>query len=108
MNWVIIATGLIFLICVVVGLYRGAVKIAVSLVATVVTFILVFFLTPYVSQGIMAVTPLDEMIESQAEQSIMGMASSVLQGDEGEGDHRGPAECGGHHGGGYREWKCHQ
>lgn len=85
MNWVIITTGLIFLICVIVGLYRGAVKIAVSLVATVVTFILVFFLTPYVSQGIMAVTPLDEMIESQAEQSIMGMASSVLQGDEGEG-----------------------
>lgn len=85
MNWVIIATGLIFLICVVVGLYRGAVKIAVSLAATIVTFILVFFLTPYVSQGIMAVTPLDEMIESQAEQSIMGMASSVLQGDEGEG-----------------------
>ena len=84
MNWVIIATGLIFLICVVVGLYRGAVKIAVSLAATIVTFILVFFLTPYVSQGIMAVTPLDEMIESQAEQSIMGMASSVLQGDEGE------------------------
>ena len=85
MNWVIIATGLIFLICVVVGLYRGAVKIAVSLAATIVTFILVFFLTPYVSQGIMAVTPLDEMIVSQAEQSIMGMASSVLQGDEGEG-----------------------
>lgn len=85
MDWVIIATGLIFLICVVVGLYRGAVKIAVSLAATIVTFILVFFLTPYVSQGIMAVTPLDEMIESQAEQSIMGMASSVLQGDEGEG-----------------------
>lgn len=85
MNWVIIATGLIFLICVVVGLYRGAVKIAVSLAATIVTFILVFFLTPYVSQGIMAVTPLDEMIESQAEQSIIGMASSVLQGDEGEG-----------------------
>lgn len=52
MNWVIIATGLIFLICVVVGLYRGAVKIAVSLAATIVTFILVFFLTPYVSQGI--------------------------------------------------------
>ena len=85
MNWVIIATGLIFLICVVVGLYRGAVKIAVSLAATIVTFILVFFLTPYVSQGIMSVTPLDEMIESQAEQSIMGMAPSVLQGDEGEG-----------------------
>ena len=85
MNWIIIATGVIFLICIVVGLYRGAVKIAVSLAATIVTFILVFFLTPYVSQGIMAATPLDEMIESQAEQSIMGMASSVLQGDTEEG-----------------------
>nr|WP_076779608.1 CvpA family protein [Lachnoclostridium phocaeense] len=86
MNWVIITTGLIFLICVIVGLYRGAVKIAVSLVATVVTFILVFFLTPYVSQGIMSVTPLDEMIESQAEQSIIEMASSVLQGEGDEGE----------------------
>ena len=86
MNWVIITTGAIFLICIIVGLYRGAVKIAVSLVATVVTFVLVFFLTPYVSQGIMSVTPLDEMIESQAEQSIMGMASSVLQGEGGEGE----------------------
>lgn len=77
MSWVIIATGLIFLICIIAGLYRGALKIAVSLAATVVTFILVFFLTPYVSQGIMAATPLDEMIENQVEQSIKGMVSSV-------------------------------
>ena len=82
MNWILIATGIIFLICMIVGLYRGAVKIAVSLLATVVTFILVFFMTPYVSSGIAAATPLDEMIERQAEQSIASMASSVLQGED--------------------------
>ena len=82
MNWILIATGIIFLICMIVGLYRGAVKIAVSLLATVVTFILVFFMTPYVSSGIAAATPLDEMIERQAEQSITSMASSVLQGED--------------------------
>ena len=68
-----------FLICIVVGIYRGAVKIAVSLAATIVTFVLVFFLTPYVSEGIISMTPLDTMIEDQAVSAIGGMFSS---GDE--------------------------
>lgn len=84
MSWIIVATGLILLIGIVVGMYRGAVRIAVSLAATVVTFVLVFFLTPYVSQGIEKFTPLDEMIESQAEKTIMSLASSTVQGGEGE------------------------
>ena len=79
MNWIVITTGIIFLICIVVGIYRGAVKIAVSLAATIVTFVLVFFLTPYVSEGIISMTPLDTMIEDQAVSAIGGMFSS---GDE--------------------------
>lgn len=79
MNWIVITTGIIFLICIVVGIYRGAVKIAVSLAATIVTFVLVFFLTPYVSEGIISMTPLDTMIEDQAVSAISGMFSS---GDE--------------------------
>lgn len=76
MNWIVITTGIIFLICIVVGIYRGAVKIAVSLAATIITFVLVFFLTPYVSQGIMSMTPLGDMIENQAISAISGMISS--------------------------------
>lgn len=76
MNWIVITTGIIFLICIVVGIYRGAVKIAVSLAATILTFVLVFFLTPYVSQGIMSMTPLGDMIENQAVSAIGSMISS--------------------------------
>lgn len=74
MNWIVITTGLIFLICILVGIYKGAVKIAVSLAATILTFVLVFFLTPYVSEGIASLTPLDEMVESQAVKTIGSMA----------------------------------
>lgn len=79
MNWIVITTGIIFLICIVVGIYRGAVKIAVSLAATIITFVLVFLLTPYVSQGIMSMTPLDDMIENQA---VSAMGSMISSGDE--------------------------
>lgn len=79
MNWIVITTGIIFLICIVIGIYRGAVKIAVSLAATIITFVLVFFLTPYVSQGIMSMTPLDDMIENQA---VSAMGSMISSGDE--------------------------
>lgn len=81
MNWIVIATGMIFLVCIVVGIYRGAVRIAVSLAATVITFVLVFFLTPYVSQGITSMTPLDDMIENQAASAIGSMIPTADAAD---------------------------
>lgn len=81
MNWILIVTGFIFLISVIVGMSKGAIRIAVSLAATIATFVLVVLLTPYVSDGIAAATPLDEMIAEQAEESIGGMAASILQGE---------------------------
>lgn len=82
MSWIIIVTGLIFLIGIMIGMYRGAIRIAVSLAATILTFVLVFFLTPYVSRGIERFTPLDEMIKTQAEKAITGLAYSSVQGGE--------------------------
>ena len=49
MNWVLLTIGAIFLISIIVGVYRGAIKITVSLVTTFLTLALVFFVTPYVA-----------------------------------------------------------
>ncbi|MDE6956766.1 MAG: CvpA family protein [Lachnospiraceae bacterium] len=61
-NWLLIAAGIMILVCMIVGYIRGFIKIIVSAVATIATIILVIFLTPYVSKGIHAFTPLDDMI----------------------------------------------
>ena len=82
MNWILIATGVIFLICIVAGISRGAIKIAVSLAATLLTLLLVYFATPYVAQGITKYTPLDEMIEDKVISTMAGAAASqIAEGD---------------------------
>ena len=65
MNWLLISVSVIIGIGAIVGFARGAVRIAVSLLATVLTLVVVFFATPYVSKAIMSFTPLDDMIEEQ-------------------------------------------
>ena len=65
MNWLVIVIMGIILIGAIVGFVRGAVRIAVSLCATVLTLAIVFFATPYVSKAIISLTPADEMIEQQ-------------------------------------------
>mgnify|MGYP000102105342 CR=1 FL=1 len=44
---------------------KGAVRIAVSLGATILTLVIVYFATPYVSKAIYSLTPIDEMVEQQ-------------------------------------------
>ena len=51
-NWLVAVVAGAFLLGLIIGIARGAIKITVSLLATIVTFVLVFFLTPYVSKGI--------------------------------------------------------
>lgn len=65
MNWLVIVVMGIILIGAIVGFARGAVRIAVSLFATILTIAIVFFATPYVSEAIRSLTPVDEMIEQQ-------------------------------------------
>lgn len=62
---------------VLVGFAKGAVKIAVSLVATILTIAIVFFAAPYVSKAIVKMTPVDEMIEEQCVKTM----SRIVQGD---------------------------
>lgn len=82
MNWVVLATGFIILIGFLIGVFRGAVRIAVSLLTTIVTLILVVILTPYASQAIMKLTPLDDMIQEQVSSAIIGAATSGAVSEE--------------------------
>lgn len=82
MNWISMLIGAVFLICMIVGFMRGAIKIIVSLAATIVTLVLVYFATPFVSDAIARYTPLDDMIKSQVVQTMANAASAQLGGEE--------------------------
>ena len=82
MNWLSMLIGAVFLICMIVGFMRGATKIIVSLAATVVTLVLVYFATPFVSDAIARYTPLDDMIKSQVVSTMANAAASQLGGGE--------------------------
>ena len=64
-NWLLIIVGVIFLISIVAGYVRGLLKIGISLLATVLSIVLVMFLAPYVSDALIKWTPADEMIEEK-------------------------------------------
>ena len=85
MNWLSMTVGAIFLICLIVGFMRGAVKIIVSLAATVVTLVLVWFATPYAADALAKYTPLDDMIKSQVVTTMANAASAQLGGEDQSG-----------------------
>ena len=70
MNWLLIVVAAVFCIGIIIGLIRGALRIAVSLVATALTIAIVVFVTPYVSEAIVALTPMDEILENQCLDAI--------------------------------------
>lgn len=78
MNWVFITIGAIFLICIIVGICRGALRIAVSLATTLVTLVAVFFVSPHVADMIIKYTPVDEMIEDKVSSTMMDAAEGYL------------------------------
>lgn len=78
MNWVLITIGLIFFVCFIVGIYRGAVRIAVSLVTALLTLVIVTFATPYVSDMIVELTPMDEVIEEKVSTAIVNAAQAKM------------------------------
>ncbi len=85
MNLVLIATGVIIFAGFAIGVYRGAVRIAVSLVTTVLTLVLVTFATPYVAKAICNLTPLDDAIREQIDSAMVNAAASLAAGEEGGG-----------------------
>lgn len=80
MDFVVLGIGLIFLICVIVGIYKGAIKIAVSLVTTLLTLVIIFFATPFVADLIESKTPVDSMIKDQVMKTMASVASEQLAG----------------------------
>ena len=60
-NWLLIVVAGIFLICIAVGYIRGFLKFGLSLFATLITMILVTFLSPYVSNALVKYTPIDNV-----------------------------------------------
>ena len=70
MNGLLILAGIILLVCVIAGLVRGFIKIVASLAATIIIIVLVVFLTPYVSKGILKVTPLETMVQEKCVESL--------------------------------------
>lgn len=83
MDWIVLAVGAIFLICVIVGVCKGAIKIAVSLAATLLTVVIVFFATPFVAKLIIEKTPVDTMIKDQVVSAMADAATAKVT--EGEG-----------------------
>lgn len=70
-NWLLIIVGVIFLIGIVIGYIRGLLRIGISLIATILTIVLVIFLSPYVGDAMSKWTPLDEMIEEKCMEVFM-------------------------------------
>lgn len=64
-NWLLIIVATIFIICIVVGYIRGFLKLGISLLSTILTLILVLFLSPYVANALEKYTPVDDYIESR-------------------------------------------
>lgn len=71
MNGLLIAVGLIFLVCMIVGYTRGFIKIVASLAATVATIVLVTFLSPYVSGVLLKTVPIEEMMQKKCMEILM-------------------------------------
>ena len=85
MNWLLITVGVIFLVSIIVGICRGAIKIEVSLATTIVTLVLVFFATPYVAKAIEKYTPMDDVIKNQVISTMANAAVSQASGEESGG-----------------------
>lgn len=80
MNWLLYGTLGILAVGLIVGYIKGALRIAVSLVAVVVTWILIVAIAPYVTDAAMKYTPIDDWIESRCEALlIMNMTNALAE-----------------------------
>ena len=70
-NWLLIIVATIFIVCIVVGYVRGFLKLGISLLSTVITMIIVLFLSPYVADALAEYTPVDEYIEARVVEAFI-------------------------------------
>lgn len=45
-NWLLLAVGIVFLVCMIAGFVKGFLRIGLSLLSTILTLVLVSFLSP--------------------------------------------------------------
>ena len=82
-NWLLIIVGVIFLLCIAVGYIRGFFKIGLSLLSSVLTIVIMMYLSPYVADALAKYTPIDEMIEKKCVESFMPEVSgSIFEGKD--------------------------
>ncbi len=70
-NWLLIIVVTIFIVCIVTGYVRGFLKLGISLLSTVLTLVIVLFLSPYVADALARYTPVDDYIESRIVEAFM-------------------------------------
>lgn len=70
-NWLLIVVAIIFVLCIVAGYVRGFLKFGISLLSTVLTLVIVIFLSPYVADALAKFTPVDEFIEEKCVEAFM-------------------------------------
>lgn len=70
-NWLLLAVGIIFLICVIAGFTKGFLRIGLSLLSTILTLVLVSWLSPYVSDALIKHTPAQEVLEKKIVEAFM-------------------------------------
>ena len=64
-NWLLIIVATIFIVCIVVGYVRGFLKLGISLLSTVITLVIVLFLSPFVADALSEYTPVGDYIETR-------------------------------------------
>lgn len=82
-NWLLIIVATIFLVCVAVGYVRGFLKLGISLLSTVLTLVIVLFLSPYVADALEKYTPVDDYIETRIVEAFI---PDITQEDLGQYD----------------------
>ncbi|MEJ8734101.1 MULTISPECIES: CvpA family protein [Mediterraneibacter] len=80
-NWLLIIVGVIFLVSIVAGYIRGALKIGLSLISTILTIVIVIFLSPYVADVLQKYTPADEILEEKVVEAFMPEISAEQLSD---------------------------
>lgn len=71
MNGLLIVVGIIFLICIIVGYKQGFIKIVASLAMTIAMIVLVGLLTPYVSDAILKIFPIEQAMQEKCMEILL-------------------------------------
>lgn len=70
-NWLLISVAVLFIGCIVWGYVKGFLKFGLSLLSTVLTLVIVLFLSPVVAGLLADYTPVDDFIEKKCVGAFM-------------------------------------